>query len=167
MTKPTTLKEIYIDELRDLWSANHQMHQFIPHLEKHALDEDLKSLLEESAAGIKKHTQVLKDLVDANDGKHSKDHCKGMEGLIKEAAAHILDGDMKDSFAKDVLIVAQYQRMSHYGLAGFGTASAYAKALDLDDDENKLSAAVSEIHEADAMATKLAELALNLKATSA
>jgi hypothetical protein len=57
--------------------------------------------------------------------------------------------------------------MSHYGLAGFGTASAYARALDLEDDENKLSAAVSEIHEADTMATKLAELALNLKATSA
>ena len=140
------------------------MHQILPDLEDRAIDADLKALLQKSAKGVKKHTQILKALVESSDGKQSKHHCNGMEGLVKEAKSHVLDSDMKDGHAKDVLIIAQYQRMSHYGLAGFGAATAYAKSLELEDDEDRLETAVAEIHQADDAATKLADLAVNLKA---
>jgi ferritin-like metal-binding protein YciE len=58
-----------------------------------------------------------------------------------------------------VLIVAHYQRMSHYGIAGFGTAGAYANALGLKDHVSKLKAIVSDIYKADEYATKLGEKA--------
>ena len=56
-------------------------------------------------------------------------------------------------------IIAQYQRMSHYGLAGFGSAAAYARALGKTDQENRLKSAVSEIYKVDEIASRLAESA--------
>jgi ferritin-like metal-binding protein YciE len=121
-------------------------------------------MLEKSASGIDKHTAVLKTLVESNEGKASKDHCKGMEGLVKEAKKHALDDDIEDGEVRDVIIISQYQRMSHYGIAGFGAAAAFAKALGLADDEAKLEAAVADIHKADDAASQLADRAVNLAA---
>ena len=117
--------------MRDLWSANDQMQDVLPNLMDEATNPKLKAMLGKSSAGITKHTDVLKALIDANGGKASKDHCKGMEGLVKEAKKHALDNKLEDGDVRDVIIIAQYQRMSHYGLAGLGAAAAYAKALGL------------------------------------
>jgi ferritin-like metal-binding protein YciE len=57
----------------------------------------------------------------------------------------------------DLVIIARYQRMSHYGLAGFGAAAAYAKALGMKDHCEKLSAIVSEIYAGDEYASKRAK----------
>ncbi len=167
MSTPTNLREIYIEELRDLWSANDQMQDILPELSSHASSKKLKTMLSNSASGVEKHTKVLMALVEASGGKVAKDHCKGMEGLVKECKKHALDGKLDDGDVRDVIIISQYQRMSHYGLAGFGAAAAYAKALGLTEDEAKLHAAVSEIHQADGAATQLAESAVNLAAKHA
>ncbi|MBA3810469.1 MAG: ferritin-like domain-containing protein [Caulobacteraceae bacterium] len=164
MSGTETLTEIYIDELRDLWSANDQMTGALKQLSQKAGNPKLKAMLERSVGGVAKHTEVLKSLIDANDGKHSKDHCKGMEGLVAEARKHAIDAHIKDDDARDVIIVAQYQRMSHYGLAGFGTAEAYARALGRSGDEARLKAMTGEIYQADEFATALAEQSVNLAA---
>ena len=67
----------------------------------------------------------------------------------------------------DVLIIAQYQRMTHYGIAGFGTAAAYAKALGLKDDNKKLRNATKDIYGGDEYMTKLAESTVNIQAEDA
>ena len=64
----------------------------------------------------------------------------------------------------DVIIIAQYQRMTHYGIAGFGTAAAYAKALGLNDDAKQLSAVTKEIYSNDKYTSKLADSSVNLHA---
>ena len=167
MSAPTNLKDVYIEELRDLWSANDQMHDILPELASHATSPRLKAMLSKSVTGVAKHTEVLKSLVEANDGKVSKDHCKGMEGLVKEANKHALTDKLEDGDVRDVIIISQYQRMSHYGLAGFGAAAAFAKALGNGEDEAKLHAAVAEIHQADEAASQLADSAVNLAAKHA
>lgn len=164
MSGPETLREIYIDELRDLWSANDQMRGVLKQLSHKAGAPRLKAMLDRSVEGVARHTEALKRLIDANDGKHAKDHCKGMEGLVAEARKHALDAHVHDDDARDVIIVAQYQRMSHYGLAGFGTAEAYARALGRSADEATLRAMTGEIYQADEFATALAEQSVNLAA---
>src|SRR5689334_24411658 len=72
-----------------------------------------------------------------------------MEGLVHEARKHIFEEAIGDGVLKDLLILAQYQRMSHYGLAGFGTAAAYAKALGRSDDTAALQSIVSNIYRGD------------------
>jgi len=57
--------------------------------------------------------------------------------------------------------------MTHYGIAGFGTAAAFAKALGLKDDNKKLRDATKDIYASDAFMTKLAETSVNLEAEDA
>ncbi len=166
MAGPESLKDLYIEELRDLWSANDQMQKIVPKLSENA-GPKLKQLLDRAVGGIKQHTEVLKSLVDSNGGEASKEHCKGMEGLVKEAQKHALDEEIEDADVRDAVILGQYQRMCHYGLAGFGTAAAYANALGLSHDEQKLKKTVSEIYKGDEAASHLAEAAVGLAAKHA
>lgn len=167
MSTPENLEDIYTDELKDLWSANDQMKRVLKKITSKASDPALKDMLTKSQEGIEKHTAVLKELIAGQDEKVSKEHCKGMEGLVEEATKHILEEGPKKGPLLDVLIIAQYQRMTHYGIAGFGTAAAYAKALGIKDDSKKLESATKEIYGSDEYMTKLAETSVNLKAEDA
>lgn len=157
MSAPNSLKEVYLDEMKDLWSANDQMIRTVKELGGHVSDPKLKQMLEHSVGGIQKHTDILKGLIQQNGGQAEPEHCKGMEGLVTEAKKHGIQEAPSDGKLRDVEIIAQYQRMSHYGLAGFGSAAAYAKALGRSEDEQKLKQAVSEIYKGDEIASKLAE----------
>jgi len=167
MSTPETLHDIYTDELKDLWSANDQMLKVLKKITTKASDPALKEMLTKSHEGITSHTAVLKELISGQDEKLSKEHCKGMEGLAAEATKHVLEEGPDKGPLLDVMIIAQYQRMSHYGIAGFGTAAAYAKALGLKDDDKKLRQATKEIYGGDEFMTKLAETSVNLKAEDA
>jgi ferritin-like metal-binding protein YciE len=164
MSTPEDLKDVYADELKDLWSANDQMQKVLKKITSKASDPALKDMLAKSQDGIAKHTEILKELIAAQGEKVSKEHCKGMEGLVAEATKHVLEEGPEKGPVLDVLIIAQYQRMTHYGIAGFGTAAAYAKALGQKDDNKKLREATKEIYGGDEFMTKLAETAVNAKA---
>jgi ferritin-like metal-binding protein YciE len=167
MSTPEDLKDVYVDEMKDLWSANDQMLKVLKKVTPKASDAKLKEMLTASYEGITKHTAVLKELIAGQDEKVSKEHCKGMEGLVAEATKHVLEEGPEKGPVLDVLIIAQYQRMTHYGIAGFGTAAAYAKALGLKDDNKKLRDATKEIYGGDEYMTQLAETSVNMQAEDA
>ena len=87
-----------------------------------------------------------------------------MEGLVAEAIKHTIDDAPEKGPVLDAAIVAQYQRMTHYGITGFGTVAAFAKALKLSDDCKQLEAAVKDMHVADDLMSEIAEAAVNVKA---
>ena len=151
------LEDIYASELKDLWSANEQMIKVVKIMSEKAHDPKLKQTLQKSVTGIQQHTETLKSLLTDDDVSAEKEHCKGMEGLVKEATKHITKEAPRNSDLLDIEIIAQYQRMSHYGLAGFGTAAAYAKALRRKDHVAKLGQIVSDIYKGDEYASTLAE----------
>jgi len=157
MPAPEDFDEIYTDELKDLWSANDQMNRVVKKLTSKASDAKLKEMLQKSHDGIEKHTSILKELIAAAGEKTSKEHCKGMEGLVEEATKHCIEEAPKKGPLLDALIVAQYQRMTHYGIAGFGTAAAYAEALGKTDDAEKLKQATKEIYGGDEYMNQLSE----------
>ncbi|RZA30039.1 MAG: ferritin-like domain-containing protein [Proteobacteria bacterium] len=161
MSGPDSLKEVYTDELQDLWSANDQMTKAVTAMAAEANDPKLKQTFEKSISGIGKHTETLKALLEDAGSEVEKDHCKGMEGLVKEALKHSLKKASKDGDLQDLVMIAQYQRMSHYGITGFGTATSYAMALGMKDHVTKLRAIVSDIYQADEYASKLGEKAAN------
>lgn len=157
MPAPDSLKGIYTDELKDLWSANDQMVKAVKTLGENAHDAKLKTLLETSLSGIATHTETLKALLEASGGEAEKEHCKGMEGLVKEALKHSVKEGPEDGELRDIVIIAQYQRMCLYGVTGFGSAAAYATALGQKEDAKKLKAIVAEIYQADEYTSKLGE----------
>jgi len=157
MAHSETLNDVYTEEMKDLWSANDQMTKAVKAMSAKAHDPKLKEALAESVRGIEKHSTTLKSLIGDAGADVGKEYCKGMEGLVKEANKHLGSDAPKSSELLDIVIIAQYQRMSHYGLAGFGAAATYAKALGMKDHYEKLSKIVSEIYAGDEYASKLAK----------
>ena len=157
MSKPENLQDLYLDELKDLWSANDQMQRLIGKIIDKPTSPKIKILLANSEKSIGNHTEVLKALIGAHGSEVKKEHCKGMAGLVDEARNHVLEEAPESGPLLDALIIAQYQRMTHYGIAGFGTAAAYADALGHTDDATKLHRATQEIYGGDEYASTLAE----------
>ena len=157
MSTPESLKDVYTDEVKDLWSANDQMVKALTTLNQGVHDPKLKQHFTESLAGIGKHNETLKSLLQEAGAEVEKEHCKGMEGLCKEALKHGVQEAPEDGELKDIVIVSQYQRMCHYGITGFGSAAAYAKALGMTDHVKKLQGIVSDIYGADELTSQMGE----------
>ena len=166
MSKITTLKQLYAEELKDLWSANDQMAKALKKILPQAQNQKLITMLQTAQSGIGKHTELLKSLIQSQGEEVKKEHCKGMEGLAQEAIKHAVDEAPENGPVRDAAIIAQYQRMTHYGITGFGTVMAFAQALKLDEDAKKLEAAVKEMYNSDELMTELAESAVNVSAAS-
>ena len=164
MANITKLEELYVDELKDLWSANDQMVRALKKIAPQATNAKLKAMLDKSPEGIAKHTALLKSLIEAQGEAPSKEHCKGMEGLASEAIKHTVDEAPAKGAVLDAAIIAQYQRMTHYGITGFGTVAAFAKALKLDSDVKQLDSATKDMYNSDELMTELAESAVNRNA---
>lgn len=151
---PQSLEDLFRLEIGDLISANQQMRRVVDNMASKAQNQKFKQLLENSVGAIDTHTQTLQSL----HGGGEQTECRGMAGLVEEAQRHAIDVDLPAQL-RDVAMIAHYQRMSHYGVAGFGTAAAYARALGRQSDAEKLSQIVSDIYRADDYTSQLAEAA--------
>ena len=154
----TTLKDRFIKELQDLLSANDQMQEVVGKMAQKASDTELSSRLSRACDGIGQHTETLKTLLSWAGGDRKPDPSSGMVGLVEEAHRLALDAELSAA-ARDVAIITQYQLMSHYGIAGFGTAKAFAEALGEEDAAEDLAKALKEISRSTTIMTELAEQA--------
>ena len=145
MSARQDLKVIDADEMKDPWSANDQMTKIVKVMAGKAHDPKLKQTLKKSTVAIIRYAIILKSLLCSAGETPEKEHCKGMEELVKEATKHVTQEALMPGGLMDIVILAQYQRMSHYGLAGFGTPAAYSKALGLKDHASKLASIVADI----------------------
>lgn len=157
MSAPDSLKEVYTDEIKDLWSANDQMIKAVTTLSEGVNDPKLKKHLSNSLAGIGQHNDTLKALLQDAGEEVKKEHCKGMEGLCKEALKHGVKEAPEDAELKDIIIIGQYQRMCHYGITGFGSAKTLARALGMKAHVMKLDGIVADIFAADELTSKLGD----------
>lgn len=164
MSAPTSLKEVYTDEIKDLWSANDQMIRALKTLSEGVHDAKLKTHLTKSISGIEAHNGTLKGLLSDAGAEVEKEHCKGMEGLCKEALKHGQKEAPENGELRDIVIISQYQRMCHYGITGFGSVKAIAKALGMKDHAKKLEEIVADIYGADEMTSQMGEKAAKLAA---
>ncbi|MCC5969122.1 MAG: ferritin-like domain-containing protein [Pararhodobacter sp.] len=155
------LKDVYLDQLKDLHSANKQARDATQKLAEAASNTALRHALEAGVAGIEDGSGKLEKLL----AKHGKDaggeHCKGMEGLVREARAHALKEDFSHDSARDAVIVTQYQRMAHYAIAGYGCAAAFAKQLGLKEEAATLAEMLKAAYSGDKTMTELAESGIN------
>ncbi len=160
MSAPSNLEDCYTHELKDLVSANDQMKTVVKELHKAASNDALKSHLKKTIDGIEKHTETIEGLLE-DCGESGREHCKGMEGLCKEATKHALEEAPHLNSVQDVVILSQYQRLCHYGISGFGTSRAFAEGLGKSDHAKKLESITGDIYWADEEMTKVAENCVN------
>ena len=150
------LKDVYLHQLQDLYSGCKQSLDVTNELGRAAKDEDLSKALIAGAQGISKGMDQLQSLCAKHDIDPEGAHCKGMEGLVKEARSHGLKEDFGNHDVQDAVIITQYQRMVHYALAGYGSLLAFANRLNLDDDAAVLQGQLDETYDGDRTMTAIA-----------
>ena len=155
------LSDLYLDGLKDLYSACKQSIPVAGELASAAKNKDLRSALEAGGAGTEKGMANMEKLCRAHDADPTGEHCKGMEGLVAEARKHALEEKFTDEDTQDAALIAQYQRMAHYAITGYGTSKAFAKRLQLDDDVKVLDEATASGYEGDETMTRIAEGGVN------
>ena len=160
-----SLKDVYLHQLQDIHSANAQSAEITGKLAEAVSDGDLAQALRDGVEGIRDGMEKVAAILR----EHGKDpqgaHCKGMEGLVKEARAHGLEEDFGDDDARDAMIITQYQRMAHYAIAGYGCCAAFAGRLGLEDEKGTLKACLDACYEGDRHMTDLATSGINRAAT--
>jgi ferritin-like metal-binding protein YciE len=149
------LKELYIDELKDIYSAETQLVKALPKMAKAASSDDLRSGFEEHLEQTKGHVTRLEQIFQALGEKPTGKKCMGMEGLIKEGN-EAAEEDYEDD-AKDEALIGAAQRVEHYEIAAYGTARAMAEKLGEDAAVKLLSQTLQEEKDTDEKLTTLAE----------
>lgn len=159
-----TLKDLYIDQLQDLWSANRQARKVIEEFEKAANDKELREKLHSGLRRIDEHNQHLEKIIRNYGATPTGEHCKGMEGLVTEAKKHALETEYTNKDVHDAQIIAQYQRMIHYGIAVYGTSRALAEQLGFNEDVRVLAEDLKNVKEGDKVMNRIAEESVNRRA---
>ena len=158
------LKAVYLDQLHDLYSANTQSSAVTARLADAASNEELIAALRRGEQGIKDGMSVMQAIIAKHSEQNKSEHCLGMEGLVKEAEAHVLKESFGDDDTRDAMIITQYQRMAHYAIAGYGCLAAFAKRLDLKEEHQKIKQCLDACYDGDRTMSELAESGINAQA---
>lgn len=153
--KLETLQELYVEELRDLYSAENQILKALPKMAENATFDDLRSGFEKHYDQTREHVARLEQIFDELGESPKGNACEGMEGLLKEG-----DKMMKtdaEPVVRDAAMIAAAQRMEHYEMAGYGVCRSYAQLLGFNGAAKLLQQTLNEEKETD---QKLTELAL-------
>jgi len=157
-----TLKDLYIDEIKDLYSAERQLVKALPKMAKAAKDPQLQQAfrthLKETAEHAARLEQICKDLGVSPRGKK----CVGMEGLIEEGSELIKEGP--DADVLDAGLISKAQHVEHYEIAGYGTVRTYARQLGFENHAELLQQTLDEEGRTDHLLTELAESGINVEA---
>ena len=157
-----SLKELYVDELRDLYDAEQQITKALPKMVDAASSDELQSALNEHLEITKQQAQRLEQIFENLGEKAKGKKCKGMEGLIKEGSEVIEENE--DDQVRDAAIISAAQKVEHYEMAGYGTVRTYASLLGEDDAADLLQQTLDEEKDADDRLTDLAENNINVEA---
>ena len=160
--KLNTLEELYISELRDLYSAENQLLKALPKIAKRASSSDLKDAFEKHLEQTKGHVERLEQLFEQLDESPKGKTCHGMKGLIEEGS-EILKEDGEESVLDAGIIVAG-QKVEHYEIAAYGSVRTFAKLLGQTKAADLLQATLDEESQANELLNELAEGIVNPEA---
>ena len=162
--KLDSLETLFVEELRDLYSAENQLVKALPKMAKRASSEELKEAFEEHLELTREHVERLDEIFE-NLGKPAKGKtCKAMKGLIEEGS-EVLE-EHGEASVIDAALIAAAQKVEHYEIAAYGTVRTWAEMLDQDDAVDLLQQTLDEESEADEKLTEIAESTINATAAN-
>ena len=164
MKELTTLHELFLDELKDLYSAEKQLVKALPRMVRKASSQELSNGLQAHLDQTEEHVKRLEQAFAELSVPARAKRCKGMEGLIEEGQ-EILEHE-GDADVIDAGIIAAAQKVEHYEIAAYGTAVAHAKTMGHSTVERILQQTLDEEYAADKKLTAVAEGFINRLATA-
>ncbi|MEN3943211.1 ferritin-like domain-containing protein [Prosthecobacter sp. SYSU 5D2] len=160
--KLETLTDLYIHELKDLYSAEKQLIKALPKMAKAATNPKLKKGFEKHLEETKEHAVRLEKLLGSHKQTTRGPRCKGMEGLLKEGTEMI--EEEADDEVRDAGLISAAQRVEHYEIAGYGCARTYAELLGDKAGLKVLQTTLDEEGATDKILTELALSEINIAA---
>jgi ferritin-like metal-binding protein YciE len=157
-----SLKKLYVEQLKDLYSAEEQILEALPKLIKQATHADLKRGFQEHYQQTEQQKQRLEKIGEELGEDLGGHRCKGMEGLVKEGEEVMRE--FTDSDVLDAALISIAQRVEHYEMAGYGCARTYAHMLGLVEQAASLQRTLDEEGDTDHKLTDLAETVVNIDA---
>jgi len=157
MTKVTTMEELFIEELRDLYDAENQLTKALPKMSKAAASDDLRDVFEEHLGQTEEQVERLKRIFELVGEKPTGRKCAAMTGLIKEGDEMVSDSD--ETAVRDAGLIAAAQKVEHYEISGYGSARTHAELLGNTEAARLLEQTLKEEKAAD---DKLNQLALGM-----
>jgi ferritin-like metal-binding protein YciE len=158
-----TLKDLYVDGLKDLYSAEKQILRALPQMIRKATHPKLKRAFtaheRQTRAQVKRIERICRELGVSPKGKK----CVGMEGLLEEGKELI--SERPDPDVLDAGLIAAAQHVEHYEMAGYGTMRTYARLLGYEAQATLLQTTLDEEGDTDKLLTVLAE-SINVEAVS-
>jgi ferritin-like metal-binding protein YciE len=159
------LRALYIDELKDLYSAEKQLVKALPKMAKNASSPELRKAFEDHLAETEGHVERLEEIFETLESSPRGKKCVGMEGLIEEAK-ELLEEDAQEDVL-DAGLISKAQHVEHYEMAGYGTVRTYAMILGEEKHARLLQQTLDEEKKADQLLTRLAEASINIEAAVA
>jgi ferritin-like metal-binding protein YciE len=163
--KIKSLHDLFLHELRDLYSAEKQLLKALPRMAKAASNGELKAAFEEHFEQTQGHVNRLEQIFEKLGVSGRGEKCAAMEGLIEEGS-QLLKLEMPDELM-DAALIGAAQRVEHYEMAGYGVAKTFAETLEEDEAAELLDQTLNEEKETDAKLTEIAEDTVNAGAASA
>ena len=149
-----SLRELYVNELKDLYNAETQLVKALPKMAKASSNAELRQGFEEHLRQTSEHVSRLEQIFETLGEKATGKKCLGMEGLVKEGAETMSED--YEGAVKDAAIIGAAQRVEHYEIAGYGTARAFAELLGENEHVSLLDQTLEEEKETDEKLTQLA-----------
>ncbi len=160
-----SLRDLYVHELKDLYSAEKQMIRNMPKMVKAATNRQLASAFQQHLEQTKRQAERLEQVLQDNGESTRGPKCQGMEGVLREGDEMVSE-DAEDE-VRDAGLIAAAQRAEHYEIAGYGCARTYAELLGDKKGARILDGILREEAAADEKLTKLARSVINVKAKKA
>jgi ferritin-like metal-binding protein YciE len=148
------LKELFVDELKDLYNAENQLVKALPKMAKASEFPELKAGFEQHLEQTRGHVERLENIFSKLGENPKGKKCKGMEGLVEEGSEAI---EEYEGAVRDAALIGGAQRVEHYEIAGYGTVIAMAKQLGESEHARVLEQTLKEEKETDAKLTSLSE----------
>jgi ferritin-like metal-binding protein YciE len=167
-----TFQDLYVEQLRDLYSAETQLLEALPKMIEQASDAELRSGFQQHLEETRNQQERLVTILRSLDKDPDGHTCAAMKGLIKEANEFISDthGVLSEDTpraVRDAGLIAAAQRVEHYEIAAYGTVCEYAKALGRSQDLALLKQSIAEEKATDEKLTRIAEGWINQAAVQA
>ena len=150
-----TLRQLYVEELRDIYDAEKQLIKALPKMAEAATSEELRNGFEEHLEQTKGHAERLEQIFNELGEKATGKKCKGMQGLVSEGS-EVIHEDFEGE-VKDAGLISAAQRVEHYEIAAYGTVRTYATLLGEENAVTLLEKTLAEEKETDQKLTELAE----------
>jgi ferritin-like metal-binding protein YciE len=160
--KMDNLQDLLIEDLKDLYDAEHQITKALPKMAKAASSQELKNAFEEHLTQTENHIKRLEQVFDAMGKKASRKTCQAMKGLVEEGS-ELMQEDA-DPQVLDAALIGAAQKVEHYEIASYGTLATYAQMLGQNQAVQLLRATLQEEKQTDDKLTMLAERQINQRA---